>query len=49
MPFLKKREYRFFLESNAIENTTFLWQKLILRQIEWGVQNGRLTKNGVCP
>ena len=37
--FLKKLEYRFLLESNAIGNATKLpCQKLILRQIEWGLQ-----------
>ena len=48
---LKKPEYHFLLESTKIENVTFpyktLRQKPVLRQIEWGVQNGPITKNGV--
>ena len=30
-------------------HTKLLGQKLILRQIEWGAQNGPITKNGVLP
>ena len=46
-------EYRFSLKSTTIENATFLaklpCQKAMLRQIEWGVQNGPMTRNGVLP
>ena len=35
--------YRFLVESTKIENATFP----MLRQIEWGVQNRPITKNGV--
>ena len=51
--FFKKLEYPFLVESTKIDSTTFLYkllcQKPMLRQIEWGVQNGPTTKNGVLP
>ena len=49
----KKLEYRFLVESTKIENTIFPYkmfcQKPMLEQIEWGVQNGPITKNEVLP
>ena len=30
-------------------HTKLLYQKPMLRQIEWWVQNGPITKNGVLP
>ena len=30
-------------------HTKLPYQKLMLRQIEWGVQNGPITMNGVLP
>ena len=48
--FLKKLEYRFLLESNTIGNATKLpCKKLILRQIEWGLQIWPFTKNKDLP
>ena len=47
----QKLEYRFLLESTKIEMQYFYtklpFQKPMLRQIEWEVQNGTITKNGV--
>ena len=44
----KKLKYRFLVESITIESATFLsCQKPMLRQIDWGVQNGLTTRNGV--
>ena len=41
------------VESTKIENhhfhTILICQKPMLRQIEWGVQNGPITKNGNLP
>ena len=47
-----KQEYRFLVGSTNIENATIPYiilpcQKSVLRQIEWGVQNGPITKNEV--
>ena len=51
--FFKKLEYRFLVKSTKIENASFLYktanQKLMLRQMEWWVQSGPTTKNGVLP
>ena len=49
--FFKKLEYPFFVESTKIEKASFpyKYQKPMLRQIEWWVQNGPITKNGVLP
>ena len=45
----QKMYYCFLVESTKIEHPTFsyqiLCQKLMLRQIEWEVQNGSTTKN----
>ena len=49
--FFNKLEYRFLVESTKMENALFLYetviQKPMLRQIEWRVQNGTITKNEV--
>ena len=52
--FFKKLEYHFLVESTKIENAIFVdtklpFQKPILRQIEWWVQNGTITENGDLP
>ena len=52
--FFKKLEYHFLVESTKIENAVFVdtklpFQKPILRQIEWWVQNGTITENGDLP
>ena len=52
--FFKKLEYIFLVEATKIENTSFpfpklLCQKPILRQIEWRLQNGPITKSGALP
>ena len=36
-------------ENTKIEDTSFPYQKPMLRQIKWWVQNGPITKNGVLP
>ena len=46
--FFEKLEYLFLVESNiSILNCSV--RSLMLRQIEWCVQNGLITKNGVLP
>ena len=51
--FLKKLEYRFLVESTGMEKASFPYKTAIseamLRQVEWWVQNGPITKNGVLP
>ena len=49
--FFKNVEYRFLVETTKIETNHFHWlyQKPILRQIEWGLQNGPITIRGVLP
>ena len=51
--FFKKLEYHFLVESTKIENSCFYtklpYQKSMLRQMEWRVQNGSITKNGLLP
>ena len=51
--FFKKLEYRFLIESPKLEthhfHTKLPKQKPMIRQIEWWVQNGHITKNGVLP
>ena len=51
--FFKKLEYRFLVESIEIENASFHtklpYQKSMLRQMEWWVQNWLITRNGVLP
>ena len=45
-------EYRFLVQGTKIERLTFPHKAAlfpILRQIEWVVQNGLITKNGVLP
>ena len=46
-------EYRFLVESTKLKTRHFHAklprQKPMLRQIEWRVQNGPITKNGVLP
>ena len=43
--FFKKLEYRFLVESIKIDNITFPYKTaLMLRQIEWEVQNGPFHK-----
>ena len=43
----KKLEYGFLVESIKIENTSFPCKTA--RHLEWGVQNGPITKNKVLP
>ena len=45
--FLKKLKYSFLFETPKIENTSFPFKATLLRQMEWGLQNGLITKNGV--
>ena len=51
--FFKKLEYRFLLETTKIENALFPkklpCQEPMLRQIEWGVQSGSITKSVLLP
>ena len=51
--FLKKLGYSFLVQSTANESTTFpsktAYQKPMLRQIEWVVQNEPIKKNGLLP
>ena len=50
--FLKKLEHGFLVEDNKIEKVIFSYksaQKGILKQIEWRVQHGPITNNGVSP
>ena len=51
--FFKKLENSFVVKSTMIESvhihTKLPSQKPMLRQIEWGVQNGPITKNTVLP
>ena len=52
--FFKKLEYSFLVETTKIESTSFpfktaLSEKPMLRQIEWRLQNGHITKSGVLP
>ena len=48
-----ENENVFQVESTKIENALFLYNTAIwetnARQIEWWVQNGPITKNGVLP
>ena len=47
----QKTGYRFLVESTEIESASFphktACHKPILRQIEWGVKDAPITKNGV--
>ena len=49
----KKLEQNFLVESTKFENAAFHTKlpckKPILRQIEWGVPNGPITKSGILP
>ena len=51
--FFKKLEYHFSVETTEIENTSFLFKTALseinVRQIEWQLQNGPITKSGVLP
>ena len=49
--FFKKLVYRFLVESTKIDyfHTKLPYQKPMLRQIEWWVQNGPIAKNRVLP
>ena len=51
--FFEKLEYFFLVESTKIETETFPYKtdlsEAILGQVEWGVQNGPITKNRVLP
>ena len=51
--FFEKLEYRLLVESTKIESASFHtklpYQKPMLRQIKWWLQNGPITKNGVLP
>ena len=51
--FFKKLKYCFLVEATKIENTPFpfklLCQKPMLKQIEWRLQNGPITKSGILP
>ena len=46
--FFKKPENNFVIESTTIESVTYVTQ-MLLRETEWGVQNGTITKNAVLP
>ena len=50
-PFSKKLEYRFLVKvlRSKIFIQKLLCHKSMLRQIDCGVQNGPITKNGVLP
>ena len=49
--FFKKLEYRFLTENTSLKthhfHTNLPYQKPMLRQTEWWVQNGPITKKGV--
>ena len=50
--FFKKLEYRFLVERTKIQNTSFPFKTALsemLRQTEWQLQNGPITKSGVLP
>ena len=51
--FFKKLEYHFLVETTEIKTHHFhsklLCQKPMLRDIEWQLQNGPITKSGVLP
>ena len=51
--FFKQLKYYFLIETTKIENTYFhsklICEKLMLREIEWQLQNGPFTKCGVLP
>ena len=51
--FFIKLEYRFLVETIKIQNTLFSFKtsllEAMLRQIEWTLQNGPITKSGVLP
>ena len=51
--FCKKLEYRFVVESTAIEIVTYPYKtsllEAMLREMEWGLQNGPIAKNIVLP
>ena len=51
--FFKKLEYSFLVETTEIENASFPFKtalpETMLRQIEWQLQNGPITKGGVLP
>ena len=51
--FFKKLEYIFLVESSEIENALspykLPYQRPMLRQIKWRLQNGRIEKKGVLP
>ena len=48
-----KLEYRILVENTKVENVSFPYKtalsKANVRTIEWGVQNGPITSNGVLP
>ena len=49
----KKLQYRFLVENTTIKRATFSYQtslsKANAKILEWGVQNGPITKNRVLP
>ena len=51
--FLKKLDYGFLVQTTEIETHHFfskmLCRKPMLRQIEWQLRNGPITKGGVLP
>ena len=51
--FFKKLEYLFLVKSSEIENALspfkLPYQRPMLRQIKWWLQNGRIKKKGVLP
>ena len=51
--FFKRLDYRFSVESTKIENASFhkklTYQQPMLRKMEWWLQNGPISKNGVLP
>ena len=50
--FFKKLDLRFLVETTKIENSSFPFKTALSEayvQIEWRLQNGRITKKGVLP
>ena len=51
--FFKKLENRFLVETTKIETTSFTFKtaqsEANVKTIEWGLQNGPITKSGVLP
>ena len=51
--FFKRLEYRFLVENTEIENASCPYKTAVsktnVKTIEWEVQNGPITKNGILP